>query len=166
MKADIYTDGSCAVNPGIMGAAAVVLVRNEDGSIKHKQLVSKSYGDGTNNRAELHGVILGLSMIGKIHRPQFEITVYSDSQWVVGALSGTYKKVKKNLDLLSWAAALALEYKSCEFSHVGGHVGHKWNELVDSYAVAARTSGVGVKLDNFYMPEKVPIPGSTFEETL
>jgi ribonuclease HI len=166
MKADVYTDGSCAVNPGPMGAAAVVLIRKDNGDIQYKQLMSKSYGDGTNNRAELHGVILGLSMIGKMRRPEYEVTVYCDSQWVIGALSGTFKKVTKNLDLLSLAAGLAIEYKSCRFVHVSGHAGHKWNELVDSYAVAARTSGVGVKLDNFYMPKEIPIPTTSFKEKL
>jgi ribonuclease HI len=143
MKAVAYTDGSCGGNPGPMGWAALMFI---DLYTKLKANYNP-HPDGTNNRAEILGIIEALRMVKPFHRDQCEIIIYTDSNWVKCSLDGTYKKVKKNLDLLSTAAGLMAEYKICSLRHVRGHVGDTYNEIVDSYAVAARTAKQRFNLD-------------------
>ena len=140
MKAIVYTDGSCGGNPGPMGWAVLLFLTIGDRS--HTRLVANydSKPDGTNNRAELHGIIQALEMLRPSLGDQCEITIHTDSNWAKCSLDGTYKKVKKNLDLLSDAAGLMAHYKVCALRHVRGHVGNTYNEIVDNYAVTARTA--------------------------
>jgi len=152
IKAFAYTDGSCGGNPGPMGWAALVIMleaENDWASKNYIRLVANHnpMEDGTNNRAELMGIIEALKMIKPFYREGCEITIYTDSNWAKNSLDGTYKKVKKNLDLLSEAAGLMAEYSVCSLRHVEGHTGDKYNEIVDNYAVSARTTGKGFDLN-------------------
>ena len=145
MKAKAYTDGSCSGNPGPMGWAALVMMTKEDNDWALKdyiRLKAKFDPDpnGTNNRAEIMGVIEALKMIKKENRKHCDIVIYLDSLWVRCSLDGTYRKVKKNLDLLSKAAGLMAQYKSCSLRYVQGHAGEAYNEIADNYAVSARTT--------------------------
>lgn len=135
---DIYTDGACKGNPGPGGWGAIVVYGNIE-----KEL---SGGDKktTNNRMELTGAISALSIL----KEKCEITLYSDSKYLVDAINlgwaqkwrstGWIKSDKKpalNSDL--WDTLLKLlEYHSVKMIWVKGHAGHEYNERCDRLAVA------------------------------
>ena len=95
---EIYTDGSARNNPGRGGYGTIL----KYGS-KEKEL-SQGFRKTTNNRMELLAVIIGLETLT---RHGLEVTVYSDSKYVVDAVElkwvfGWKKKGfkgKKNPDL-------------------------------------------------------------------
>ena len=86
----IYTDGAARGNPGPGGFGVVLL------SGQHKKELSGGFRFTTNNRMELLAVIEGLRAIKKNEWP---VTIYSDSQYVVNAISkgwlNTWIKTKK-----------------------------------------------------------------------
>ncbi|RYY64476.1 MAG: reverse transcriptase-like protein, partial [Chitinophagaceae bacterium] len=95
----IYTDGSSRGNPGPGGYGVVLM------SGPHKKELSGGFRLTTNNRMELMAVIVGLEAITKKELP---VTIYSDSQYVVNAISKgwlntwiktNFKGDKKNPDL-------------------------------------------------------------------
>ncbi|MBO4446886.1 MAG: ribonuclease HI [Bacteroidales bacterium] len=131
----LYTDGAASGNPGPGGWAAVLICGN-----LRKEL-SGGFAVTTNNRMELLAVIQGLEAI---KWQNAEVTVYSDSQYVVKAITEgwldnwvlkNWKKVK-NPDL--WQRFLPL-YRShrVNFRWVKGHNGLPENERCDQLAVAA-----------------------------
>ena len=77
MKINIYTDGAAKGNPG-PGGYGIVLMAG-----KHYKELSAGYRLTTNNRMELLAVIVGLEALKKNHQ---EVTVYSDSKYVVDAV--------------------------------------------------------------------------------
>jgi len=131
----IYTDGAAQGNPG-PGGYGVVLKFNQ-----HYKELSQGFRHTTNNRMELLAVIAGLESI-KV--PNSEITVVSDSKYVVDAvekgwLFGWIKKGfkdKKNPDL--WMRFYRI-YKQHQVKLVWikGHAGHPENERCDQLAVLA-----------------------------
>ena len=131
----IYTDGAAQGNPG-PGGYGVVMKFNQ-----HYKELSQGFRHTTNNRMELLAVIAGLESI-KV--PNSEITVVSDSKYVVDAvekgwLFGWIKKGfkdKKNPDL--WMRFYRI-YKQHQVKLVWikGHAGHPENERCDQLAVLA-----------------------------
>ena len=75
---ELYTDGSSRGNPGPGGYGVVLR------SGKHYKELSGGEPLTTNNRMELMAVIVGLEALLK---PNSEVTVYSDSSYVVNAVS-------------------------------------------------------------------------------
>ena len=99
MKINIYIDGAAKGNPG-PGGYGVVLMAG-----KHYKELSAGYRLTTNNRMELLAVIVGLEALKKHHQ---EVTVYSDSKYVVDAVEKEKRfligkkrilKQRKNQDL-------------------------------------------------------------------
>lgn len=143
----IYTDGASKGNPGPGGYGAVLM---SDG---HRKELSKGFEKTTNNRMELLAVIDALKALkGKGH----DITVYSDSKYVVDAVEkgwvfGWKKKGfkdKKNPDL--WMNLLPLlKEHTVKFEWVKGHANNKENEHCDKLAVAAATKGPHHKDEGF-----------------
>jgi ribonuclease HI len=140
----IYTDGSSLGNPG-PGGYGIVLT-----SGKHSKEISAGYQKTTNNRMELLAVIVALEAI-KLDTA--EVTIYSDSKYVVDAVEkgwvfGWEKKdfaKKKNPDL--WKRFLPLYRKFIvKFIWVKGHAGHPMNERCDQLAVAA-AKGSNLRVD-------------------
>ena len=135
----IHTDGACSGNPGPGGWAAVLT------SGKHRREISGGFRRTTNNRMELMAVIEALK---RIKRPS-KVTVYSDSQYVVNAMSKgwaerwrangwkrTPKEKALNPDL--WAELLDQAARhDIEFRWVRGHDGDEENELCDRLSVQA-----------------------------
>ena len=131
----IYTDGAAQGNPG-PGGYGVVMKFNQ-----HYKELSQGFQHTTNNRMELLAVIAGLECI---KAPNSEITVVSDSKYVVDAvekgwLFGWIKKGfkdKKNPDL--WMRFYRI-YKQHQVKLVWikGHAGHPENERCDQLAVLA-----------------------------
>lgn len=135
MKITVYTDGSALGNPG-PGGYGIVLKAGQ-----HRKELSGGFRKTTNNRMELLAVILALEAI-KI--PGSQVTVYSDSSYVVNAVEkgwvfGWQKKSfkgKKNPDL--WRRFLQIYPKhKVKFQWVKGHAGIPENERCDRLAVAA-----------------------------
>ena len=74
----MYTDGSARGNPGPGGYGTILMYGN------HRKEFSQGYLHTTNNRMEQMAVIAGLEAITNKDIP---ITIYSDSQYVVRAIS-------------------------------------------------------------------------------
>lgn len=110
----MYTDGAARGNPDGPGGYGTILSFVDSKGQEHIRELSAGYQKTTNNRMEMMAVIAGLEAL---NRP-CEITVYSDSQYVVKAfnehwLDGWIKKgwkrgknePVKNVDL--WKRMLA-----------------------------------------------------------
>lgn len=144
MHVNIYTDGAARGNPGPGGYGSVLHYVDGNGKLHVKEL-SQGYERTTNNRMELMGVIAALEVL---KRP-CEITLYSDSQyvinafnqnWIAGWLKRGWKNAKKepvkNVDL--WKRLLkAKDGHDITFEWVKGHAGHPENERCDELATAA-----------------------------
>src|SRR5881394_4079782 len=74
---EIYTDGGCEPNPGPGGYGVVLL------HPKKRREASGGFRKTTNNRMEIFAAIAGLELL---KRP-CKVTLYSDSQYVVKAMS-------------------------------------------------------------------------------
>ena len=119
---DIYTDGSSLGNPGPGGWAAVVV---GDGA---KRSVHGRHGRTTNNRMEILAVIEGLKAVSK----SLEVTVYSDSQYVVNTMTRNWKR-NANRDL--WEQLdTELAGRTVGWRWVRAHVGDPLNEEADRLA--------------------------------
>ncbi len=147
-KIDIYTDGSALGNPG-RGGYGIVL-----SSPPHRKQLSAGYRLTTNNRMELLGVIVALEAL-KFEGS--EVTVHSDSQYVVNAVSKGWVfdweskqfKNRKNADL--WRRFLIVYRKhKVKFVWLKGHAGHPENELCDRLAVAAAHNTSALMEDTGY----------------
>ena len=122
-RVEIYTDGACSGNPGPGGYGVILLY----GSVKRE--LSGGEKQTTNNRMELSGVIRGLSAL----REPCEVTLYTDSQYVVNAMT---KEKALNPDL--WETLLCLcETHEVSFVWVKGHAENAYNNRCDELAVAA-----------------------------
>lgn len=136
-KVTIYTDGACLGNPGPGGYAAILRY----GSVE--KVIAGGDRETTNNRMELLAVIEALAAL----KERCNVTVYSDSQYVVNGMEKGWAKNWRlkgwkragnqpvlNVDL--WERLLSLAEKHyIRFVWVRGHSGHPENERVDSLAV-------------------------------
>jgi len=143
----IYTDGSARGNPGPGGYGAVLI------SGKHRKEISQGYRLTTNNRMELLSVIVALEAL-KLRGS--EVTIYSDSKYVVEAVEkGWLKewvkkdfKKKKNRDL--WLRFLEVYKKhKVRFVWVKGHANNVENNVCDQLAVEA-SSLPNLLIDDVY----------------
>jgi ribonuclease HI len=132
----IYTDGSSRGNPGPGGYGAILM------SGQRRLELSQGYRRTTNNRMELMGVIAALEALKK---PRLNITVYSDSQYIVRAvkegwlnkwIATNFAKGKKNKDL--WVKFYQLyNQHHINFVWVKGHADNPHNNRCDELATAA-----------------------------
>ena len=138
-KVSIYTDGACKGNPGPGGWAAILEYRGLE------REMSGGEPGTTNNRMELTAAIMGLKAL----KEPCEVTLYSDSQYLVNAVNKgwlaewskkNWRKADRspvlNDDLWKEICGLLREH-AVEFVWVRGHDGHKYNERCDALAVAA-----------------------------
>jgi ribonuclease HI len=149
-KVIIYTDGASQGNPGRGGFGVVMM-----SGTKRKE-ISEGFRLTTNNRMELLSVIVALESLKK---PQLDVTIYSDSRYVVDAVSkgwvfGWNKKNfhgKKNVDL--WKRFLLVyPTQKIKFVWVKGHAANVENERCDELAVSAAQSG-NLRIDEAYERE-------------
>ena len=130
----IYTDGSYSSSREQMGIGIIIVNANTDEIIRE---FSHGYKGGTNNKAEIAAVIIGLRLITK---PCNSITIKTDSMLVIGWLSKNWKR-NKNTSLLKEADKQLKRVKElCPniiFEHVKGHNGEKYNERCDKLATKA-----------------------------
>ena len=136
-KIEIFTDGACSGNPGPGGYGTI---------LRFNDITKELYGGDpktTNNRMEMMAVIKGLQAL----KEPCEITLYSDSQYVINAITkgwavgwkkrGWIKSDKKpalNSDLWEIILQLLAMHK-VSFVWVKGHAGHPENERCDHLAV-------------------------------
>ena len=132
----IYTDGSARGNPGRGGYGAILIWKG-----KNKE-ISQGYLHTTNNRMELMSVIAALE---SLNRNRVEIEIYSDSKYVVEAVSKgwlkkwiatDFKGGKKNKDLWTRYHNLSKEH-DIKFTWVKGHASNPYNQRCDELATAA-----------------------------
>lgn len=135
----LYTDGACIGNPG-PGGYGIVLVYGT-----HRREMSGGFRLTTNNRMELMAALVGLQAL----KEKCEVTLYSDSEYLVKAMSeGWPKKWSKNawmrnkkkraLNPDPWERLLQLcESHQVDFKWVKGHIGIADNECCDRLAIEA-----------------------------
>jgi len=141
-KITIYTDGACSGNPGPGGYGAVMQYG------KHRNELSGGFRKTTNNRMELLAVIEGLQALNR----RCEVTVFSDSKYIVDAVNKGWakrwqandwkrNKREKALNPDLWATLLKLlDTHEVNLQWVKGHAGIPGNERADALAVAASQS--------------------------
>lgn len=138
-KIDLYTDGSCKPsNPGFAGFGVAVVV---DGLLV--DTISSYIGEGTNNIAELMAVDGALTWLkendlsGNIESwtedPEEVITIYTDSQYVVGLFTKNWNP-KVNKELISSIRNKLKGFLNIRFEWIRGHNGSEFNELADELA--------------------------------
>lgn len=132
----IYTDGASRGNPGRGGYGAILIWRGQ------AKEISAGYRRTTNNRMELMSVIAALE---SLKRDGVDIVVYSDSQYVVKAVTEgwlakwvrtDFSGGKKNRDLWMRFHALAQRHR-IRFIWVKGHHTNPYNNRCDELATAA-----------------------------
>lgn len=132
----IYTDGASRGNPGPGGYGVILQY-----GTKEKEL-SAGYRRTTNNRMELMAVIAALKALT---RDGLNITIFSDSQYVVKAvqegwlknwIATNFKGGKKNKDLWLEYADLAPRH-NIKFKWVRGHADNTFNNRCDELATMA-----------------------------
>lgn len=144
----IYTDGAARGNPGPGGYGAILIW----GAVRKE--LSGGYRRTTNNRMELMAVIKALEALKK---EGLNITIYSDSQYVVKAVSEgwlknwvatNFKGGKKNKDL--WMQYYELAKKNnIRFNWVRGHADNPFNNRCDELATEA-ADGTDLLIDEDY----------------
>jgi ribonuclease HI len=135
----IYTDGACTGNPGPGGYGAL-LVHGET-----RKEISGGFARTTNNRMEILAAIAALETLARRCR----VTVCSDSQYVVNAISKGWakkwqangwmrnpKEAAINPDLWERLLALCARHE-IDFVWVRGHAGHPENERCDILSTTA-----------------------------
>jgi ribonuclease HI len=144
----IYTDGSSRGNPGPGGYGTIMIWKGT------RKELSGGYRLTTNNRMELLSVIKGLEALT---RKSLNITIYSDSQYIVRAVQEgwlnnwirtDFKGGKKNADLWRQYYQLAKEH-NIKFVWVKGHAENPYNNRCDELATTA-ADGNNLLVDEGY----------------
>jgi ribonuclease HI len=101
-------------------------------------------GPGTNQKAELLAVREALLKVRD--RPSTQVTIYTDSQYAIGCLTGGWK-VKANAEIVASILPLIRECAAFRMVKVPGHSGHPLNERADALAVQAATKTAPLAAD-------------------
>jgi ribonuclease HI len=128
-----YTDGACSGNPGPSGLGVVLT----DGDSRRE--LSEFLGHGTNNIAELSGILRALEAVGAEDRP---FLVHTDSQYAIGVLTKGWK-AKANQELIASIKKTMQPFGDLRFVYVKGHAGIPLNERADTLAREAVESRGG-----------------------
>lgn len=126
----VFTDGSCSANhiKRNMGGWAYVII-NDNGVKIHED--SGKEMNTTNNRMEMIAVLNALTKIAKTFSNE-DVTIFSDSEYVVKTLTLNWRK-RKNNDL--WDQIIPLITKNIHFKWCKGHTTDNiWNNYVDKLA--------------------------------
>ena len=130
----IYTDGSCDVNPGPGGWAALLRYKGRE------KVLSGGEPDSTNNRMELTAAVEALNALSK----PSQVNLYTDSEylrrgiteWLDNWKSRNWKRKGgklANVDL--WQSLdKAVQPHEIEWHWVKGHAGNRDNARVDRLA--------------------------------
>jgi len=143
----IYCDGACSPNPGKSGTGLAVYQQGKI-SVLYYGLYQ---ANGTNNTAELNGLLYSFKLAKKYLDKAEQVQVLSDSKysidcitkWAKGWQAKGWTRGKgeeiKNVNLIKECFSLYQEIKqNLVISHVKGHANIEGNELSDRMAVLAR----------------------------
>lgn len=138
----IYTDGAYSFQKNTGGIGFVIL--NNDNKIVAQ--FAKSYKNTTNNRMEQMAVLQALNSI----KVSSEITIYSDSAYVVNTYNEGWKsKEKSNSDLWKELDKAISKHSSVKFVLVKGHCNVEYNEMADRLARGAIAKSVSKGITKF-----------------
>ena len=163
MSTYAFTDGSSRGNPGAGGWGSVVIC--DDKVVEFGGGEDKT----TNNRMELKAIIEVLKYVG-----DKEVTIYTDSGYVIKGATSWIKNWKKNgwktkqkTDVLNVDLWKQLDecFSEVEWKQVPGHVGLPGNERADEIATDfaddkdiklfdGKKSLYGIDIDNLKIDEK------------
>ncbi|NRA62369.1 MAG: viroplasmin family protein [Psychrobium sp.] len=146
---NIYCDGACSPNPGKAGTGLAIYEKDK--------VVKLAYGlydaNGTNNSAELLGILEALKIANTYVGKNLSIQILSDSKysidcitkWATGWKNKGWTRGKneeiKNLAIIQQSYELYQKIKSdITINHVKGHANIEGNELADRMAVLARSN--------------------------
>lgn len=136
---EVYTDGSATTRDKPGGYAWVIVI---DGKFHSEG--SGSIPNATNNDAELEAAVIGLANAWKINPHNLIVTLVSDSQIVLGWVSGRYR-FKQLQKLHKYEAIQRLKtMMPIKTRWVEGHTGVEWNERCDKLAGAERDKAMGI----------------------
>ena len=93
-------------------------------------------GQGTNNIAEIKAVEHSLDLLLWWGFNEEAISIYTDSQYVIGLFSKGWK-AKKNIVLVGKVKERLKDFTNITFIWVKGHSGDKYNDMADGFAKAA-----------------------------
>lgn len=133
----IFTDGAYSRLRN-QGGVGIVFIKDGEKVFEY----SRTLINTTNNRCELYAVIKALQSISKVID---KITIYSDSQYVIGTITKNWKR-NKNKDLWKgfdkYYKKAQQNCKNISFEWIKGHSNEyskfaKWNNLADHLAVEA-----------------------------
>lgn len=124
----IYCDGAYSSSRNQGGWAFVVL--ENDVKIHTAFFPVK---DTTNNRMEIQAAMEAMKW--SIENNHEEVTIFSDSMYVIGTMSMNWKR-KKNGDMWNEMDNIVDKLK-VNWIHVKGHNGDRYNDLCDVLAVTA-----------------------------
>ena len=127
---EVYTDGSAdnVVKSSYYGIGIVFPDENRE-NISQRIQDKKA----TNNRAELMAILCAIKAVLPELQAQMTLHIYSDSQYSIKCINGTYKNATMNMDLIETARDLYKRY-NIKFIHVRAHKGNKYNEMADKLA--------------------------------
>jgi len=138
----IYTDGAYSFQKNTGGIGFVIL--NDRGKIVAQ--FTKSYKNTTNNRMEQMAVLQALNSI----KVSSDVTVYSDSAYVVNTYNEGWKsKEKSNSDLWQRLDEAITKHSSVKFILVKGHCNVEYNEMADRLARGAVVKSVSKGITKF-----------------
>jgi ribonuclease HI len=95
--------------------------------------LSEYLGNGTNNIAELTGILRAAEAVEDPARP---FRLYTDSSYAIGVLTKGWK-VKANVELVAAVKKALARLEDVSLHHVRGHAGVPLNERADALAVEA-----------------------------
>jgi ribonuclease HI len=82
--------------------------------------IGKHIGTATNNQAELIAILVALRKLKTRYR-DIPVTVYSDSQYAIRAVTGQFRKIKANAELIKEVQAEVKNFQHVQFQWVKGH---------------------------------------------
>lgn len=128
----VYTDGSCYSRDRVGGWAWYS---------PNKMFSEWGYQfDTTISQMELQAVSKALWGAHQLWGPS-NLTIYSDSEYVVLGYRDKSRKRNKNIDLWNLIEMNAKRHSCVTLNHIRGHKGNVFNEHVDQMAKKARKEG-------------------------
>lgn len=163
----IWTDGSGSGRGQSTGSGAIAIWKPKRKHAEGAWMIKVGFAPGqllapqgsTNNTAELMAIRTGLALFRattplvkitgefpnpfrhyrtKKITPEGMVTLWSDSEWCIKSIKGIYRRVTKNLELISSCQKAVARWEKVTFQHVRGHRGHYQNEICDRLAKEAR----------------------------
>lgn len=144
----IYCDGICEPNPGECSSGLAVY----ESDVLHSLYYGRYYLRGTNNIAELNGLLEALKLSKEYIKTNKKVQILADSLYAINCITvwsyswkqknWTKKKNEpvKNSEIIKEAHLIYEEIKDrIIVSHIKGHYGFEGNELAD------KISALGIK---------------------